>query len=138
MRLAAFLDLSDAQGLAVLTGAYGPLTELLRGVVPPQLIALNPTSPVSTGNGVSALMIGIGIPLADGTCRAVALDPLHVDPPSVDAAVRVLQPRGRLVAPASAPVPDGVAEIARDDHVWVAERNAAPPKLVTLRGHSMN
>jgi uncharacterized protein YbaR (Trm112 family) len=133
MRLAAFLDLSDTQGFALLSGTYGQLVELLRGVVPPHLIALNPMPKVASRNGVSALMIRAGIPLADATCRGIALDADHASIAQVDEAVRVLQPRGRLVAPALATVPDGVSEIARDQHRWVAERTAAPPKLVTLR-----
>lgn len=132
MRLAAFLDLSDTPGFALFSGAFGPLAVLLAGVVPPHLIALNPSGPVSTGNGVSALVIRTGIPLADATCRGVALDALHADPTHASAAVRVLQPRGRLVAPASAPLPDGVTEIARDDQLWIAERNPAPPSLLAL------
>ncbi len=134
MRIAAFLDLSDMQGLAVLSGTYGQLAELLRGVVPPHLIALNPVPPVTGGNGVSALVIRAGIPLADATCRGVALDAAQAETADVDEAVRVLQPRGRLVAPATSTLPHGVTEIARDEQLWVAERTAAPPKLVTLRG----
>lgn len=134
MRLAAFLDLSDAQGFAVLSGAYGPLAELLRGVVPPHLVALNSAPPTTSGNGISELVIRAGIPLADATCRGVALDAGHADGAHVDEAVRVLQPRGRLVAPSTTELPRGVTEIARDDQLWVAERTGAPPKLVTLRG----
>jgi hypothetical protein len=134
MRLAALLDLSDTQGFAILTGSYGQLAELLRGVVPPHLIALNPISTVTGGNGVSALFIRARIPVADGTCRGVALDAIHADSEHVEEAVRVLQPRGRLVAPATTPLPHAVSEIARDDEVWVAERTVVPPKLVPLRG----
>jgi hypothetical protein len=36
-------------------------------------------------------------------------------------------PRGRLVAPAAAPVPAGDTELVRDALLWVAERDAAPP-----------
>ena len=134
MRLAAFLDLSNPEGFALLTGAWAPLAPLLRDVVPPHVILLNPTPFVSGGNGVSVLAIQIGIPLAAGTCRGVALDAAHADEAHLEAAVRVLRPRGRLVAPASTPTPSGVTELARDDQLWVAEREAAPPRLVTLHG----
>lgn len=136
MRIAALLDLSDAQGFAVLAGSHGPLADVLRGVVPPHLVALNPTSPVATGQGTSALVIRDGIPLADATCRGVVLDAAHADATHLEAAVRVLQPRGRLVAPAATPLPHSVSELARDDELWVAERNAAPPKLVSLRARA--
>lgn len=134
MRLAAFLDLSDGQGFALLAGAWAAVAPLLRDVVPAHLVLLNPTPPVSAGSGISALLIASGIPLAAASCRGVALDATHaVDDSVSSAAVRVLRPRGRLIAPASSRVPAGVTELARDDHLWVAERDPAPPKLVTLR-----
>jgi uncharacterized protein YbaR (Trm112 family) len=132
MRLAAFLDLSDAQGFALLAGAWGRAAPLLRGVVPTHLVLLNPPPAVAAADGISVLEIAAGIPLADATCRGVALDDAHADAAHLEAAVRVLRPRGRLVAPASTPTPAGVTELARDERLWVAERDAAPPKLVTL------
>jgi uncharacterized protein YbaR (Trm112 family) len=134
MRIAALLDLSDAHGFALLAGSYGPLAALLRGVVPPHLVVLNPSSPAAMGSGISGLVIRSGIPLADATCRGVALDAAHADAVHLDAAVRVLQAGGRLVVPATVTLPAGVTELARDDQLSVAERGAAPPKLVSLRG----
>jgi uncharacterized protein YbaR (Trm112 family) len=134
MRLAAFLDLSDARGLALLTGSWGGAAELLRDVVPTDFVLLNPRPPVGAGNGISVLEIGGGIPLAEATCRGVALDEAHAGPAYLDDAVRVLRPRGRLVAPASTPTPNGVTELARDDRLWVAERDPAPPKVIPLQG----
>jgi uncharacterized protein YbaR (Trm112 family) len=134
MRIAAFLDLSEANGFAVLAGSYAPLAERLRGVIPTHVIALNAPRPVRTGEGISALIIHAGIPLANATCRGVALDSAHSDPARLDAAVRVLQPRGRLVAPATTALPDGVTELARDEDLWVAERTAAPSEPHELRG----
>ncbi|MDF1505354.1 hypothetical protein, partial [Roseisolibacter sp. H3M3-2] len=46
------------------------------------------------------------------------------DPERLAAALRAPRHRGRLVAPAAAPLPDGVTELARDDAHWVAERDA--------------
>ena len=135
LRLAAFLDLSDGQGLALLAGSWArharPLGEL---VVPTHLVLLNPDPPLDAGRGLSVLEASAAIPLADATCRGVALDDAHADAAHLTAAVRVLRPRGRLVAPAAVAVPPGVTELARDDRLWVAERAAAPPKLVTLQG----
>jgi uncharacterized protein YbaR (Trm112 family) len=133
MRLAAFLDLSDAQGFALLAGSWGSLAPLLRGVVPAQLVVLNPTAAVPAGGGVSVLHVAGDIPLAAATCRGVALDVAHANPAYVRDAVRVLRPHGRLVAPASTPTPSGATELARDEHLWVAERDAAPPGLVPLK-----
>jgi uncharacterized protein YbaR (Trm112 family) len=133
MRLAAFLDLSDAQGFGVFTGSWGRAAQHLRGVVPTHLVLLNPQPRVRSGDGISVLQIAAGIPLADATCRGVALDDAHANAGHLDAAVRVLRPRGRLVAPASTPTPAGVTELARDEQLWVAERHAAPPRLIRLQ-----
>ena len=46
--------------------------------------------------------------------------------------VRATRVKGRLVGPVSTALPDGVREIARDDVVWVGEREAPPLPLVTL------
>jgi uncharacterized protein YbaR (Trm112 family) len=136
MRLAAFLDLTDVQGFALLAGSWGPAAPLLRAIVPTPFVLLNPRPAVEAGNGISVLEIAASIPLADATCRGVALDGAHADAGHLDAAIRVLQPGGRLVAPASTPAPQGVTELARDEHLWVAEREAAPPKLVVLKRDS--
>jgi uncharacterized protein YbaR (Trm112 family) len=133
MRLAAFLDLSDAQGLALLAGSWAVAAQHLRGAVPTHLVLLNPRPTTAAGQGISVVEIAAGIPLADGTCRGVALDTSHADDAYLAAAVGVLRPRGRLVAPASTPTPVGVTELARDETLWVAERNTAPPKLVLLQ-----
>jgi hypothetical protein len=136
MRLAAFLDLTDVQGFALLAGSWGPAAPLLRPIVPTPFVLLNPRPAVEAGNGISILEIAAGIPLADATCRGVALDAAHADAGDLDAAIRVLRPGGRLVAPASTPTPPGITELARDERLWVAEREAAPPKLVALRRDS--
>jgi uncharacterized protein YbaR (Trm112 family) len=133
MRLAAFLDLSEAQGYALLAGSWAPAAQLLRELVPTRLVLLNPRPAVAAGDGISVLEIAAGFPLADGTCRGVALDDAHADPAHLEDAVRVLRPRGRLVAPTSTPTPAGVTELARDEHLWVAERNAPLPGLVPLQ-----
>jgi uncharacterized protein YbaR (Trm112 family) len=134
MRLAAFLDLSEPQGFALLAGDWARVASRIRDVVPPHLILLNPSPFVSADNGISVLAIQRGIPLAAGSCRGVALDAAHAGEAHLEAAVRVLRPRGRLVAPATVPVPSGLTELARDTQLWVAERAAAPPRLVTLQG----
>lgn len=137
MRLAAFLDLSDGQGFALLAGSWGRAAQFLRGVVPTHLVLLNPRPSVAAGDGASVLEIAADIPLADATCRGVALDDAHVDIDHLDDAVRVLRPRGRLVAPASTPTPAGVTELARDGQLWVAERDTSPPKLVSLQSRGI-
>jgi hypothetical protein len=134
MRLAAFLDLADAQGFALLAGAWARCAQPLRDLVPTHLVLLNPRFAGDVTGGVSVLQAAGSIPLADAVCRGVALDADHAEATHAGAAVRVLAPRGRLVAPAATRVPHGVTELARDAELWVAERAAAPPRLVTLRG----
>jgi uncharacterized protein YbaR (Trm112 family) len=136
MRLAALLDLTDVQGFALLAGSWGPAAPLLRAIVPTPFVLLNPRPAVAAGGGISVLETAAGIPLADATCRGVALDDAHADVAHLASAIRVLRPGGRLVAPASAPAPPGVTELARDERRWVAEREAAPPKLVALKRDS--
>jgi threonine dehydrogenase-like Zn-dependent dehydrogenase len=80
-------------------------------------------------------------PLAARQAAAVALDAAHATPAQLAQAVRVLRPGGRLVAPAWAPLPEGVRELARDATEWVAEAAGSPPAheaspLVTLRRRS--
>ncbi|MDE3054540.1 MAG: hypothetical protein KGJ70_11690, partial [Gemmatimonadota bacterium] len=55
-----------------------------------------------------------------------------VDGERLGRAVETLRPGGRLVAPARLPVPAGVTELARDEAVWVAERDAGAGGLVPL------
>jgi hypothetical protein len=71
------------------------------------------------------------VPVAAGSLRGVALDERNAGAVLAADAVRALRAGGRLVAPASSPLPDGVGELARDDTVWVAERREAP-RLVPL------
>ncbi len=133
MRLAALLDLSDAQGLALLAGSWASVAPLLRELVPTHVVLLNPDAPVPAGAGISVLQVASGIPLAAATCRGVALDASTTEADDLGAAVRVLRARGRLVAPLSTPVPPEVTELARDERLWVAERSAGPPHLVRLQ-----
>jgi hypothetical protein len=96
------------------------------------LVLLNPAPRDAAGADVSVVEAYDAIPFADASFRGVALDETHAEAPLLDAGARVLHPRGRLVAPASAPTPAGVTELARDARLWVAERDAGPPKLVRL------
>ena len=70
------------------------------------------------------------LPLASGAARAMAID--HVSIERAASAVRATRTTGRVVAPVSLALPDGVREIARDQVIWVAEREAVASPLVTL------
>jgi hypothetical protein len=66
-------------------------------------------------------------PLGDGDARGVALDGAPAAPDDVRAAAEALAAGGRLLAPVASAVPPQVAELARDERWWVAERRAAAP-----------
>lgn len=135
MRLAAFLGLDDAHGFAVLLGAWGAHAARLRELVECPLLLLDPPDGVMPGPGLSIVRTSGAVPLAAGAARGVALDvaDLHGDHPAfVASAVRACRAQGRVVAPASLPLPDGVRELARDAAVWVGERETSPSPLVAL------
>lgn len=130
MRLAAFLGLGDAGGFAVLLDAWGAQASALRELVETPLILVDPPSGTEGQPGISVLLSNGPIPLAAGAARGTAV---HVDAPArVAEAERVTRAGGRLVAPAGVRLPDGVRELARDDALWVGEKEAAPSPLVTL------
>jgi hypothetical protein len=103
----------------VLHGAWGAHAQLVLGFSPSQLLLLNPPQGMSSGDGVSVLVSEIA-PLAQASVDAVALD-APVSDEGLFASLRAsLRRDGRLLAPASIPIPDGFTELARDDQVWVA------------------
>ena len=129
--LAAMLNLGDALGFVVLTGVWGTRAdELIETIDAPPLLLVDPPAGVAMGRGLSGLRAGAKLPLATGAARAVATD--ATDPARVAEAARVARVGGRIVAPAGAPVPEGVRELVRDDAVWVGERQPLPSAPVTL------
>jgi hypothetical protein len=125
------LNLGDALGFAVLVGAWGrhaaPLLELAH--VPP-LLLVDPPPDVEMLPGLSGVRADDVLPLAVGAARAVAAD--DDGPTRLESAARATRAGGRLVGPAHAPVPDDVRALARDEHVWVGEREAPPSAFVRL------
>jgi len=130
MRLAAFLALSDALGFAVLLDAWGVQAQPLRELVETPLIVVDPPADVIGEPGVSVLLTDGPLPLAMSSARGVAV---HRDSAArLAEAVRVTRTGGRLVSPAGLTVPAGVRELARDESLWVAEKEAERSPLVTL------
>jgi hypothetical protein len=80
---------------------------------------------------VSSIECGEVMPLGAAVARGIAVDASHATPEALAAAATALAAGGRLLAPAAAPLPDAVTELARDDRWWVAEK-AAPVPVVTL------
>jgi hypothetical protein len=123
IRLAAALDLTEPRATAVLHGAWGAHAQLVRGLSPAQLLLLNPPEGMASGDGISVLVADIA-PLAQASVDAVALDAPFSE--ELFRSLRAsLRRGGRVLAPATTPLPDGFTELARDDEVWVARLDDA-------------
>lgn len=134
-RIAAFLDLTDRTGFAVLLGGWSAHAPLVRGLVETPLIIVDPPDGTEGEPGISVLRCDGAIPIAAGSARGMAIDGGGVA--RVASAVRATRAKGRILAPVSVPVPDGVTELARDAATWVAERGtstSAPVALHVRRG----
>jgi uncharacterized protein YbaR (Trm112 family) len=129
--LAAMLNLGDALGFAVLVGAWGRhAAALLELAHVPPLLLVDPPPDVEMLPGLSGVRADDVLPLAVGAARAVAAD--DDAPIRLESAAKATRAGGRLLGPAHAPVPDGVRALARDEHVWVGEREAPPSAFVRL------
>lgn len=126
IRLAASLDLTEARTTAVLVGEWGAHAPMIRALSPSQLLLVNPPAGVVSGDGVSIVLVSLSAraPLAVASVHAVAYDAgAHGE--MIASLLQALRGGGRVVAPASSSVPAGLMELARDDDVWVAMRDAA-------------
>lgn len=127
-RAAALLGLTDPGGVVVLAGDWSACADSLLDVVEGvQLLALDPAPVLRSGGALSLARISAVLPLAAASARGIALDASHATPSLLAGAARALAPGGRLIAPASAPVPEALQELARDDEHWVA----AAPRTTT-------
>jgi uncharacterized protein YbaR (Trm112 family) len=138
-RLAATLDLTGSRGYAILVGAWGSHAPVLLRIVDVPLMLVNPPAGVEIGQGISGLTIEqnwTSLPLARGSSRAIALDDAAT-PTELASAVATLKPGGRILAPVSLALPDGVTKLASDERHWVAEatRTAMPSGVVSLTRH---
>jgi uncharacterized protein YbaR (Trm112 family) len=132
MRLAALFDLTSPGGFVVLAGEWSQsapaLSALVEGV---EILVLNTTVALTSGNGISLARTDGSIPIRPGAARAIALDQRHGG--HVDGAARALRQYGRLVAPLGASVPSDVEELARDGREWVATKRVATTEGIPLR-----
>jgi uncharacterized protein YbaR (Trm112 family) len=120
LRIAAFLELTDPRGFALLCGQWGAQLDPVQRVADTPIALWNP--PLRYGGEPSAVMLcDGGVPLAAGSVRAAALDG-DVSQEQVASAVRAVREGGRLIGPAAMPLPAGVNEVARDQWVWVGEK----------------
>lgn len=128
MRTAALLGLTSAGGTVLLGGSAagerGMIAALLADMAGVRVLVLDPLNVPPLADQLSALRGGGGVPLAAGSLRGAVLDAHTADALRLAAIVRALAPRGRLVAPASVALPNGVTEMALDAWEWLAERDA--------------
>lgn len=129
VRLAALIGLDERGGLYALQGLEARFTDALGQMASVQLILIDPPG----GVRAPAIIRGAGerVPLAAGSLRGIAVE--SASEALVNAAARALGPRGRLVAPAAAPVPAGITVLARDNRQWVGEAGAVSSPPVPLR-----
>ena len=130
MRLAAFLGLSDAHGFVVLLDEWGAQASALRELVETPLLLVDPPPGREGEPGISVVLSDGVPPLAPGAARATAIGRATAE--RAAAGVRVTRSGGRPIGPASLALPDGVREIARDDELWVGEKEPERSPLVTL------
>lgn len=130
-RLAAFLELSDARGFALLSGSTGAHAGHVQRLSATPLVLVNPPHQASGFDVVAAIRTVDSLPFADGLARAAALDGSE-SPALAAAIVRVVRGGGRVTGPVHQPLPPELVEIARDHQDWVAERVAAPPPTIRL------
>jgi len=135
MRVAAFLELTDPRGFAVLSGSWGAHADHVRRLADTPLVLLNPPESAERLDVSAILRIQGRLPFAAGSVRAMALEASN-SPEFVVSGVEALRTGGRLLAPVQLALPAGISELVRDDRHWVGEKSAASagtPRLVALK-----
>lgn len=132
LRAAALLDLVEPGGFVVLAGTWGAAAPELLALASVHVLALNAPRGLPSGGGLSVAVAPDDVPVRAGTARGVALDAANASPRQLAGAAAALRTGGRLVAPAQAPIPEGVSLLARDERHWVAERPPAAGSVVRL------
>ena len=132
LRLAALLGVAESQLPVGLVGRYTAASGALASLVSAPQLLIN-SGPVIPGPGVSCIVVADRLPLGVESLAAIAVDAAHATATFLDSATRALRLGGRLVAPADAPVPAGMRELARDATEWVAETTTRASGLVELR-----
>jgi hypothetical protein len=127
VRAGALLALTEPGGVVVLAGTWSACAPEIAALAEPvKVLALDAAPGIASGAGVSLARTAGEVPLKAGSARGIALDAAHASPEYLESAAFALAARGRLVAPAGAPVPAGFTELARDARDWVAEKIDAP------------
>ncbi|MEK7401827.1 MAG: hypothetical protein AABZ80_05635 [Gemmatimonadota bacterium] len=122
LRIAAFLELTDAKGFAILCGTWGAQLDPIQRVADTPLLLVNP--PTHYGGEPAGVVLCDAVPLAASCARAAALDH-DMAATQMASVVRAVRQGGRLIGPAALSLPAGVTEVARDETLWVGEKPGA-------------
>lgn len=129
MRAAAFLNPAEHSNI-VMMGNWAVVAHDIPLIIPSTVFAVNPAGDLQETEKVSVIRSDMRIPLARASVSGVALDSTSASDTVISDALRVLKPKGRLVAPASIPAPTSVRVLAQDENFWVGEKGE---ELVILR-----
>lgn len=135
MRIAAFLQLTDAGTAVALCGRFASQAAGVTQLSDVPIVLVNPPPRMPLPDVAACVLVRDAFPVAAGALRGAALDEATSDA-LARSIVRAVRSRGRLMAPVTVRVPAGIEELARDERVWVGEKTAAPdaaPRLVTLK-----
>ncbi|HSA54562.1 MAG TPA: hypothetical protein VLE53_02610 [Gemmatimonadaceae bacterium] len=133
IRLAAQLDLREPGGVVLLAGRYAPLAPWLESIVAAQYVVVVGVDERIPRGAETGLRVRAQLPLTAQSVRAAAIDGAAATEVLARETARVLRGGGRLVARASVPLPEGVQELARDEHEWVGAAAGARLAPVPLR-----
>lgn len=122
--LAALLGLTDAK-LLITDGVPAQTVIALAREFAASVVAIDSDVSPESASVIDGASV---VPLADGIAEGSALLRSR-DERFVASVVRSMAPEARLVATTTLAVPAGVREIARNDELWVAERE---PDVVTV------
>lgn len=151
-RLAAQLDLDVPGKTVVLIGYAMNEAAALSAIVPTRIVVVHPDGVIAhelahtdnrdmlgqpaaqgdvaqTDAPMARIICNARIPIASASLHGVATREPQLRPDLV----QQLRSNGRLIAPASAAMPNGATEIARDQHQWVATRDTIASTPIALR-----
>ena len=136
-RVAALLNATDGSATLALIGVSAALARAMQSIVPVRCVVVDPPDEASAPSALRAHDAPLAIIRSHGTLPVAhgALHGVYASVGEPAAFTAALRPGGRLVAPASRTVPDGITELARDTRHWVGEKAAGvtPGALVELK-----
>jgi len=129
-RIAALLSLTEPGARVVMCGRLAAVAHDVANLTGAQVLSVNPERD-TPADDLDVLRTGglPPIPLASASVVGFAIDLANVG--LLSDVARVVRVGGRVVAPASTPLPVGCRELARDEYEWVAE--IVPVALPTIQ-----